>query len=1007
MALHGWKQLIDGWPWFRGEGSFPVLPNSEFMPPLRFVRKPYGAFDHVAMALAEDDPFGWPITEYEEELMLKPGLKDIARRVLSHLVPLARGKDDHGISEFKLRDNPYWPAELAKRIPCLTHERFVLLLPLALSMTQNDRAYARWTLFGNSEQGPAHAFWMSFYTAPGQEIPAEHALDFFRGLLGRVYQEPARRLANLREAGFRVLPLGHSPQEHLPSWTADYLLGDGDSLRDVTYLLTFRPFRDLPAAVKRKYFAGNLHLLPFPGSLLFWGINRYHQLGKHLRLAEQIPLLHFVERHEFGCIRIPQSGWFEEAKEEGVVKASASKHGFLPVRNTYKRTYRQAREHRFEDHLVKAAEHRLPHVLFSTRPQDIDLYHKPMARNIQLWDDDYRPLLDGPVASAEEIYKAAEVVAEGGVFGYRFLFPAMCVGRHELYWHRPLVAYLDRRNRPTIVESAPLGYLTAYRSPAYGQAVTDPKKHDRGEMAPTTVVELWPRFLRREEHLENLALFQGLKEDPPRRTMNNVLKILGCCERQGHHPLTRSFARRLLTVDNNMTLEGWLRTLPRAVKESQRGRARDLVEHLRSSLESAEPAAYVGQVADLPGKRQVGNLPHAPPFTFQHTASRDFEEAYWNTISYLSCGQYVNKNNADCVRDHPTEKALKHFGRDLDEIGEYLLEYYATLVTARGLSDVVQVGELPFRWQTQYPFPWMGGWLQNQQDKAYERNILVKIPGRDRSQAVIMADHYDTAYMHDCYEKCLGGTGARLAAAGADDNCSATAALMLGAQAFLDLSRQGKLACDVWLLHLTGEEYPAEGLGASRMCQWLVEGTLPLHEKTGARHDQPAVRVKGLYVLDMIAHNSSKGRDTFQIAPGNSRESLWLAYQAHLANEAWNRSAEVGNRQPARRQARRGRRSKDGHTMPPLARFLPLTGEVRPHYDPRSTLFNTDGQAFSDVGVPVVLFMENYDIDRVGYHDTHDTMALINLDYGAALAAIAIESVARAAVEEGPKLGGA
>ena len=46
--------------------------------------------------------------------------------------------------------------------------------------------------------------------------------------------------------------------------------------------------------------------------------------------------------------------------------------------------------------------------------------------------------------------------------------------------------------------------------------------------------------------------------------------------------------------------------------------------------------------------------------------------------------------------------------------------------------------------------------------------------------------------------------------------------------------------------------------------------------------------------------------------------------------------------------------------------------------------------------------MENYDIDRVGYHDTHDNMKLIDLDYGAALAAITIESVARAATEEPP-----
>jgi hypothetical protein len=86
--------------------------------------------------------------------------------------------------------------------------------------------------------------------------------------------------------------------------------------------------------------------------------------------------------------------------------------------------------------------------------------------------------------------------------------------------------------------------------------------------------------------------------------------------------------------------------------------------------------------------------------------------------------------------------------------------------------------------------------------------------------------------------------------------------------------------------------------------------------------------------------------------------------------------------------------------MPDLAPYLALHGEVRPPLSPRSTLYNTDGQIFSDAGVPVVLFMENYDINRAGYHDSADTMANIDLDYGAALAAIVIETVARAACEK-------
>ena len=52
--------------------------------------------------------------------------------------------------------------------------------------------------------------------------------------------------------------------------------------------------------------------------------------------------------------------------------------------------------------------------------------------------------------------------------------------------------------------------------------------------------------------------------------------------------------------------------------------------------------------------------------------------------------------------------------------------------------------------------------------------------------------------------------------------------------------------------------------------------------------------------------------------------------------------------------------------------------------------------------MPTLLFMENYDITRAGYHDSEDTLGNIDLDYGAALAAITIEAVARMATEEPP-----
>src|SRR5262249_4600657 len=170
-----------------------------------------------------------------------------------------------------------------------------------------------------------------------------------------------------------------------------------------------------------------------------------------------------------------------------------------PVRNTYRRTHRWARIHRHEDELaVLAREDPLAHVLFSTALDDIGLYGKPMARNAQLWTHEFDLLLDGPHASRPEIQRAFEALAAGGIFGYRLQFPAMRVGRHEVYWHRPLVGYLDRKtDQPAVLHDAPLGYLTAY--PA-----------DRPD--PARPIELWPRLLEREPYLIALHQFQHLHD---------------------------------------------------------------------------------------------------------------------------------------------------------------------------------------------------------------------------------------------------------------------------------------------------------------------------------------------------------------------------------------------------------------------------------------------------------------------------------------------------------------
>ncbi len=64
MADRGWQKLLAGYPWFEGKGNFPITAYSEFMPPPRLGRKPYGSADDGLFP--DGDPFGWCVSEYEE-----------------------------------------------------------------------------------------------------------------------------------------------------------------------------------------------------------------------------------------------------------------------------------------------------------------------------------------------------------------------------------------------------------------------------------------------------------------------------------------------------------------------------------------------------------------------------------------------------------------------------------------------------------------------------------------------------------------------------------------------------------------------------------------------------------------------------------------------------------------------------------------------------------------------------------------------------------------------------
>jgi hypothetical protein len=617
---------------------------------------------------------------------------------------------------------------------------------------------------------------------------------------------------------------------------------------------------------------------------------------------------------------------------------------------------------RYQDELNEAAHKiRLIKALFSTEPDAMGLYNKPLACNSQLWTRKFDLLLNGTKAGRRKLVEAEKTLSEGGLFGYRFFYPPMRVGVHDMYLHRPLIAFLPSMSDKVQIRSGSLyGYLTGYSD------------NDKDMSHP---VELWPRMQKRELYLSALHDFNTQHDHFAHQTALNIISLFESWEALDRKPLTRSYAYSLLNISKDKNLELWLDELDIHTESP------DKAAGMRKAIEKIiEPADSL-------------NLPEA--ITFAVTATRKFEESWWNDIKFLAQGEFNYKDNADIILDQTTLSLVHKHKRDLEALGNYLIQRYNDEIATASMQGKAMVGELPFRWHTLFDFLQYGGWVDNQKGNKYERNILMIIPGKNRRQAVVLGDHYDTAYMEDIYEKERGGSGARLSAHGADDNYSASATLLRAAPIFLKLSKEGKLERDIWLIHLTGEEFPADCMGARNFCQTLVEGNTRLRIGKDTDIDLSETEIVGVFVMDMIGHNRDNGQDIFQISPGKSAASLHLAWQAHIANMIWNTSTHTWNRQPERLNRDRGKRISGSQEIPETAKHLPVRGEVRTQYNPHSSIFNTDGQIFSDTGVPVVLFMENYDINRSGYHDSKDTLENIDLDYGAAFAAIAIETVAR------------
>ncbi|MDE2477232.1 MAG: hypothetical protein KGO48_19410, partial [Alphaproteobacteria bacterium] len=673
MSGTGWRALVRAKGAFRREGRFPIAAYSEFMPPPRVGIKPSGAFEYESPFL-DDDPWGWPITVKEQQRELVPGLPLIGRQIVEHMMALAAVSGSQHTGYYYFKSNPYWPGMLHGHAPA--GERHVFLSPIALSKTQDDKGRVRWTFFGASSDGPAKAFWRSFFRAPDTEIAEAEALCSIRSIVGSVFDHTPDQLRDLKALGFRIRPTGDLPHrpdwndDPLPKWTKALLLDETD-LHSCRYLLTFTPFAMLPEPLQKAYLSGNLHLLPSPAGLAFWGSPLMWILGKSLPYADQILLQRTVARHEGKGVRVPQSGWLH-CRRPGHAEHDP---GLGAVHNTVRRTHRWQRVSRTDDDTEFAREDSIHAALFSTHPDDVRLYGKPMARNAQIWSSKFDAVLHGPTAGQAEIQAAMKRMEEGGSFGYRFFYPPMQVGEHTVFWHRPLVAYWDARQQaPRMIECGLNGCLAA--TPANGNGR----------------VELWPR-------METIQPPPGAGWRPSHdsgadvQAENEKAKLfrVGGERRYFPHP---HFAK------------GEMRASPQGGGDKK------------------------AQVADA--------------LTFGQTATRAFEVGYWKMIADLAEGRYLNKNSGDCVRDSITQRLLQHANSDLDLLAEHLLRYYGRLMTRAKMAGRAMAGDLPFRWQTDFEFPWMGGWLDNQQGRRCERDVITVIPGRNRTEAVIMADHYDT-----------------------------------------------------------------------------------------------------------------------------------------------------------------------------------------------------------------------------------------------------------------------
>ena len=120
----------------------------------------------------------------------------------------------------------------------------------------------------------------------------------------------------------------------------------------------------------------------------------------------------------------------------------------------------------------------------------------------------------------------------------------MRMGKHDIYLHRPLVAFISSDAEVVEIKSESLpGYITAYSD------------DDSGMKNP---LELWPRMLKRELYLSALHDFNNHNDHYAHQTSLNIISLLESWEAQNRKPLSRQFAYSLLNISKHKSLEQWI-----------------------------------------------------------------------------------------------------------------------------------------------------------------------------------------------------------------------------------------------------------------------------------------------------------------------------------------------------------------------------------------------------------------------------------------------------------------